>query len=124
MKDNFPSQPPLVINGREYPLWSQFVHRKADWIGGLLEDFGEYSSTPKYRTTITDVKLEPNGKDSAFFEVTGKDFSCSFDVHYGGVMAGEAGYITFSGFHNHTWRIKQRDKKAPEPMVDTQLPLE
>lgn len=103
-------------------MWSQFVHRKDEWIGGVLEDFGEYSATPKYRTEIVDIKLEPNGKDSALFEVTGKGFSCSFDVRYGGVTGGENGYITFSGFQNHIWRIKQRDKNATPP-VDPQIPL-
>ena len=31
----------IEINGREYPLWSKFVERKAEWIGGVLEDFGD-----------------------------------------------------------------------------------
>lgn len=93
-------------------MWSQFVHRKDEWIGGALEDFGEYSATPKYRTEIVDIKLRPSGDKWAYFEVVGKDFTCGFDVQYGGVVAGEEGYITFSGFHNHTWRIKQKKDTA------------
>lgn len=110
MKDEFVAPPPLVVNGREYPLWSQFVHRKAEWIGGVLEDFGEYSTTPKYRTEIVDIELKPNGEKSAYFQVVGKDFTCGFDVQFGGVVGGEDGHITFSGFHDHTWRIKQKAK--------------
>ncbi len=26
----------LEVYGREYPLWSQFVERKTEWIGGHL----------------------------------------------------------------------------------------
>jgi hypothetical protein len=108
LKDEFTEKPPLVVNGRQYPMWSQFVHKKDEWIGGVLEDFGEYSATPKYRTEIVDIRLKPNGEKWAYFEVVGKDFTCGFDVQYGGVIGGEDGYITFSGFHNHIWRIKQK----------------
>ena len=27
------------INGKTYPLWSQFVDKKDEWIGGILEDY-------------------------------------------------------------------------------------
>ena len=29
----------LVVNNKQYPLWSQFVERKDEWIGGLLVDY-------------------------------------------------------------------------------------
>ena len=29
------------INGREYPLWEQFVEKQSKWIGGTLQDFGD-----------------------------------------------------------------------------------
>lgn len=59
------------------------------------------------QTKITDITLSPNGKDSAFFEVKGKDFGCGFDVHHGGIIPGEEGWLTFSGYGGHTFRIKQ-----------------
>jgi len=96
---------PLVVNGREYPMWSQFVEKKDDFIGKTLEDHDSMSTIP-LSTTITDVTLEPNGDSSAFFRVVGKDFTCGFDVKYGGIAAGDEGYLTFSGPMGHTWRIK------------------
>ncbi len=115
-------QPPLVINGRAYPLWSQFVHRKAEWIGGVLEDSGDamdrriFGTAPS-STEITNIKLEPNGKEHAWFEVSGKDFICGFSTEVGGVTGGEPGWITFSGYGGHTWRIKQAEKKPAEPTL-------
>ncbi len=106
-----------MINGRAYPMWSQFVHRKSEWIGGVLEDFGDYSAVPKYRTEITDIKLEPNGKEHAWFEVTGKDFACGFCTTVGGVIGGEDGWLTFSGYQGHTWRIKEKSVPAAEPQL-------
>ena len=96
---------PLVVNGRDYPMWSQFVEKKDDFIGKTLEDHDSMSTIP-LSTTITDVTLEPNGDSSAFFRVVGKDFTCGFDVKYGGIAAGDEGYLTFSGPMGHTWRIK------------------
>lgn len=100
------------VNGRVYPLWSQFEDRKKEWIGGVLEDFGDsFDNLLGFKgglTEITDITLEPNGKESASFSVEGKDFSCGFDVKVGGVIGGEEGWITFSGYGGHTWRIKQK----------------
>ena len=28
----------MEVNGKEYPLWSQFIERKGEWIGGILSD--------------------------------------------------------------------------------------
>ncbi len=72
---------PIVVNGKRYILWEQFVHQADEWIGGKLQEDGEDA------TVITDVTLEPNGIDSATFSIAGKDYSCSFDVAYGGVGA-------------------------------------
>ncbi len=58
-------------------------------------------------TIITDITLEPNGEDSAYFSVEGEDFSCGFDVHYGGISGGGSdGYITFHGFGGHEFIIE------------------
>ena len=97
-----------IVNGKVYPLWNQFVSRKNEWIGGILEDFG--GSFGKIQTKITDIQLNSNGKDSAFFEVKGKGFDCGFDVHVGGIIAGEEGWLTLSGYGGHKWRIKQKEK--------------
>ena len=101
--------PPIVINGREYPLWSQFVHRKAEWIGGRLQDLdmGEVNETK-----ITDVILHENGKDSAWFEVRGDGWGCGFDVQYGGVTGGKPDWLTFCGYGGHTWRIQKKGDGA------------
>ena len=100
----------ITINGKQYPLWSQFVERKEEWIGGILEELED--SYPQIgdsgKTIITDIKLEPNGKESACFSVDGEDFGCGGCTTVLGVTAGEEGWITFSGYGGHTWRIKQK----------------
>ena len=100
----------IIVNGKEYPLWSQFVARKKEWIGCVLEDFGDSMDKrmgfKPAQTEITDICLLPNGDDSAFFSVNGKDFGCGFDVSGGGVIGGEEGWLTFSGYGGHEWRIK------------------
>jgi hypothetical protein len=102
----------MIVNGREYPLWTEFVERKEQFIGGVLEDFGDpmdrriFPDRFPMRTTITDITLKPNGTDSAFFEVVGADWGCGFDAEVGGVSAGEKGWITFTGYMGHKWRIK------------------
>jgi len=101
----------LVINGKTYPLWSQFVESRADWIGGTLQDFGDAHMQGDSKTTITDIELVENGSESAFFRVCGETFSCGFDVRYGGVVGGEEGWATFSGYQGHKWRIKKPNKE-------------
>ena len=94
----------MIVNGKEYPLWSQFVERKNEWIGGVLEDFdmGEVM-----KTKIKDIELRPNGDDSAYFSIIGEDFDCGFDVSYGGITVGDEGWVTFSRFYGGTHRIKE-----------------
>ena len=105
----------MKINGKHYPLWGQFVKRKKKWIGGILEDFEDsMDKTLGYKGKqgiITDIKLEPNGEDSAFFSVVSDKFTCGFDVRVGGVCGGEKGWITFSGYGGHVWKIKQKENK-------------
>lgn len=103
-----------IINGREYPFWNQFIENKAQWIGGILED--HTGGAPVAVTTITDIVLRPKGTESAFFEVQGEEFTCGFDVQYGGVTAGEPGWITFTVYHDHTWRIKGPVPTPQAPM--------
>lgn len=92
------------------PLWSQFVERKSEFIGKVLEDFGDNMdrgilNLEKMTTKITDIILIPNGSDSAWFEIKGEDFSCGFDVSVGGIGSGEKGYLTFCGYGGHKFRI-------------------
>lgn len=96
----------MEVNGKEYPLWSQFVEQKSDWVGGVLEDLDMGLSL---KTTICDIKLEPNGKDSAFFSVVGDDFTCGFDVRHGGLKGTSGGGgIDFFGYGGHHWRVKKK----------------
>lgn len=109
----------IEVNGKQYPFWSQFVEGKEKWIGGILEDFGDsmdrrmLGEDAHFITEITDIILAPNGTESAMFLVNGKGFSCGFDVGVGGVTAGEEGWITLSGYGDHTWRIKKRVVAPP-----------
>ena len=73
--------------------------RKEEFVGGILQEEDE-------TTEIVDIILEPNGKDSAFFSVDGRDFGCGFDVRFGGIIHGEPDWITFEGYGGHTWRIQ------------------
>lgn len=104
----------IKINGREYPLWSQFIDRKNEFIGGILED---HDNDPlvepgPHSTEIIDIELVPNGETSAFFRVCGKEFSCGFDVQIGGVDGSfsdaKNGWIGFCGYGGHQWRIKAK----------------
>jgi hypothetical protein len=93
------------VNGKFYPMWGQLVKGKNMFIGGILED---HDMGMCLKTEITDITLEPNGKDSAFFLVDGKDFSCGGDVSCLGIVGGDPGWLTFSGYGGHSWRIKKR----------------
>jgi hypothetical protein len=106
----------MEVNGKIYPLWSQFVSRKSEWIDGKLQDFGDSmdvrllgpESFP-VETIITDIILEPNGDGSAFFSVVGKDFTCGFDVRCGGIAPeNDEDWLTFGGYSGHKWRISKR----------------
>lgn len=108
----------ITVNGRKYPLWSQFVEGKADWIGGILKDHGDsmdraigLEESPENK--ILDIILKENGPDSAWFEVVGEEYSCGFDVKYGGVSGAHAhvpGRINFSGYGGHSWWIQKPNK--------------
>lgn len=98
----------IVVNGKIYRLWQQFVHDKKTWIGGRLESWedGEH-----FATTITDIRLEPNGKESAAFFVDGKDFGCGADVHVLGIMGDtdKTGLLMLSGYGGHRFGIGKHE---------------
>ena len=105
----------ISVNGRTYTMWGQFVKKKKNWIGGILEDDGDSMDrrmgAKTMQTTIEDIVLRPNGKESAFFEIVGKDFSCGFDVSVGGIGSpsgrGADNSLEFSGYGGHTFRISK-----------------
>ena len=108
----------IVINGKYYPMWQQFVHRKDEWVGGTLIDYGDMFDRHYYKdgtypmkTKIIDIQLKPNEPDSAFFEVRGEDFTCGGDVKYIGLMPtkAKAGGIFINGFQNHEWEIVKNE---------------
>jgi len=80
------------INGRDFTesIWGQLIERRDEWIGGRLVEYeGGFDSDEFAETEIVDFILRPNDIDSAWFEVRGEDFSCGFDVRYGGVHCGD-----------------------------------
>ena len=104
----------MEVNGREYPMWGQFVEKQKQWIGGILEDWDEGNHAI---TEITGISLEKNGEDSAYFSIIGKDFQCGFDVGHGGIGKGDEGWITFSGYAGHTFRIATKENATMEAMA-------
>lgn len=108
----------ITINGKAYPLWSQFVEQKGRWIGGILEELDSHDSMDKAlgidkggTTKITDISLSPNDEENAYFEVIGEDFGCGFATDIGGIDSSisEDGWIGFCGYGGHQWRIKEKD---------------
>ena len=103
----------MKVNGIEYPIWGQFVEKQEEWIGGILSDSGDSldrrMGAEEMTTTITGIELKANGEDSAYFSVLGEDFECGFDVYLGGLSGNQKeGWITFSGYMGHSWRIKKK----------------
>jgi hypothetical protein len=94
----------MVVNGRHYPMWSQFVEKKSEWIGGKLHETDNIAGTCE--TTITDIKLEPNGDDSAMFIIKGKDFDATCDVRFLGIAGKGNGLILHTQFGT-SWRISK-----------------
>jgi len=98
----------MEVNGRFYNLWGQFVENKERWIGGKLHD-KETLCGPCPVTTITDVELLPNGDDSAFFWIRGKDYDCGFDVKYGGVNGDKVENGLMLGGQMGTFSIQEKE---------------
>jgi len=103
----------IIVNGRVYPMWQQFVQRKREWIGGTLIEQGDslISAEHASKTEIEDITLEPNGIDSAAFSVIGKNFTCAGDVSNLGIVGWRPfgpDFLTFQGYAGHTWGIKRK----------------
>ena len=106
--------PNTKINGKYYHMWEEFVDKKDEWIGGILEDqdddpFIRPQSQRERQGKITDIRLEPNGEDSAAFFVDSEKGSCGFDVKVGGIDGHNCvnGWTAFSGYGGHRWRIRK-----------------
>lgn len=99
----------IVVNGKVYPMWQQFVQKKEEWIGGTVRDT---SGGLHVDTEITDIELTPNGPDSACFTVVGKDFTCAGDVRHLGIaspdLIGDKTFLCLHGFGGHVWGIKRK----------------
>lgn len=99
---------PQLINGKHYPMWSQFVEKKSQWIGGRLID---HDMGMDEETEITDVVLQENGESSAWFEIVGKEFSWGGDVRYIGLGApNQPGALTICGYAGMSCSIISPDK--------------
>jgi hypothetical protein len=70
-------------------MWGQFVEKKAEWIGGELHEIDVHAGEGK--TKIIDIRLEPNGDDSAMFVIAGEDFTCCADVKCLGIGGDQQG---------------------------------
>ncbi len=101
----------IKINNKIYPFWGQFIEKKEEWIGGILEEiqdsFPNMIPDGGVQTKIIDITLTPNGKEHAFFTVCGEDFNCGFCTSVGGIGPGDEGWLTFYGYGGHKWRIKK-----------------
>ena len=102
----------IKVNGKEYPMWSQFVEGKARFIGGRLIDHGDDfpgSDFPESngigKTVITDVTLTANGEDSAYLTFHGENFGCSGDVKHLGISGEQSEGITFRGYGGHRFEV-------------------
>lgn len=73
-----------MVDGKVYSMWESIVERKQQFIGKTLKEYDDRTDQV-FQTTVVDITLTPNGTDSVYFKVVGKDGSCGFDVEYGGI---------------------------------------
>lgn len=100
------------------------LDRKAEFIGGVLVDYGMGGSMDRvipppqdgFRTTIQDIRMRPNG-ESRFFEVVGEKFTCGADVGHLSIVKSHFvpgdWFVSFRGFGGHPFVIcGVQDRKA------------
>ena len=102
----------ITIDGKSFPLWSQFVERKNEWVGGSLEEFGDQFCGGA-TTEITDITLSKES-DCVFLTFRGKEFDESFNVEYGGIDSHQPDpdWLYFSVIMCPGFRIKQPSSKV------------
>ena len=100
-------------------IYEQIVERKQEWIGGELQEMTD--SYPRViegcspKTKITNITLIDNGGNYPFFMIHGESYDCVFSIDVGGVTGKsgmEEGWLYFSGYGGHEFRIKQALKGA------------
>lgn len=74
----------ITLNGKSFPLWSQFVEKKNEWIGGTLEEFGDQFCDGA-TSEIIDITLDKEESGDVSLTFHCKDFDESFNVQYGGI---------------------------------------
>lgn len=94
---------------------TDLVMNKKKFIGGVLEVFPDafddiLEDNPEGKTTkIKDIVLDLKTSNVGKFDVIGKDFECGFNIDQGGTTKGEEGWITFFGYGDTSFRIKECD---------------
>ena len=100
-------------------IYEQMVEKKQEWIGGELQELTD--SYPRVidgcspKTKIIDITLTDNGGNYPFFMIHGENYDCGFATDVGGVMGMpgmEEGWLCFSGYGGHEFRIKQALKEG------------
>lgn len=75
-----------LINGKTYKIWGGLVDNKKRFIGGIVRERDKQCGETE--GMIQDIRLEPNGKESAMFVIDiGKGMYFSMDVHYTGIRS-------------------------------------
>lgn len=102
----------MIVNGKKYEFWGQFVEDAKRWLGGTLTDYDTEFGGP-HKTKITSIDLKPNGEESAMFSVSGEDFGCGCDVKSLGFclvdQTDDDKEVVFRGYGEHTWSIREPD---------------
>ena len=98
------SEAPVLVNGKEYPMWNSLVEQKEKFIGGIMV---EHDICGEFKTVIKDIRLEPNGEESAMIWVDGEEWSMSCDVKCGGIGA-HNGALSISASFGGTWELHER----------------
>jgi len=109
-------------------MWAEILEKKACWIGGTLTDHGDQwfpgISDETVQTRIVDLRVVPNGKDNAFFEVEGEDFTCGGATSVLGVTKAREplcpGGLAFMGYGGHYWSIEPPATADPDQPKDPQ----
>lgn len=97
-----------TINGKTYPMWSQFVEKKSEWIGGQLQEIDSVMGQAPV-TEIKDVTLEPNGDESAMITFHGENYVCGYDVQHCGIdPSGPEGWLTISSQWGDRFQVRKR----------------
>jgi hypothetical protein len=96
-----------IINGKTYPMWNSIVDARHELIGGTLTEIDNITGSAS--TKIIDIRLLPNGTDSAMIEIEGEEFTASCDVRYCGIAGGNG--LTIRTNFGTEWNLKKATKQ-------------